>query len=187
VTHLDLSGNQISKFPVLDASAYVKFRQSRLRSLYLDSNPIMPNGNEEDQSALLRLLMSAPQLGYVAAPFTTETSSLFTPLIRHYLDWNRCGRVLTTGHEKALPLSMWPLVFARANKIVLEDRNKCLRRWAKLDRHETRDVPDRRPNIIFQLLRGFLSLHVEVWSRGNKSQADNHYAAEPQEKRQKRV
>jgi hypothetical protein len=77
LTRLDLSGNVISKFPVLDASDYVKVRQSRLRSLDLDDNPIMEESKEEDQSALLRLVISAPQLGYVACPHTTEHSDPF--------------------------------------------------------------------------------------------------------------
>jgi hypothetical protein len=147
----------------------------------------MKEGKENNQSALLRLLMNAPQLAYVADPYTTEESDLFTPLIRHYLDWNRCGRVMTTDHEnKALPLSIWPLVFARANKILQEDRNKCLQdwRWAQLDRREARDIPDRSPDVIYQLFHGFLSQHFGVLSN---SHFGNFDVSEPQEKRQKRI
>jgi hypothetical protein len=139
----------------------------------------MREGNEEEQSALLQLLMRGPQLGYIARPLTTETSPLATPLIRHYLDWNRCGRVLTTDHENALPPSMWPLVFARANTILQEDKNQLNQLG------EVCDSPDSRPSTIYQLFRGFLSLHLPALSMGIGSHVDNHDAAEPEEKRQK--
>jgi hypothetical protein len=178
LTHLDLSGNDISKFPDLDASVFEKYRQSRLRSLDLCGNPIMGVSNEEDRSSLLQLVMNAPQLGSIANPYSTETSKLVTPLIRHYLDWNRFGRVRTTDHEKALPLSVWPLVFAIANEILLEERNQ-------LDQTGISDTADRRPNVIYQLFHGFLSLHFGVLSMGIESQLDNHDAAELKDKRQR--
>jgi hypothetical protein len=175
LTHLDLSRNVISKFPFLDPSVFVSVRRIRLRSLNLEYNPIMKEGKENNnQSALLRLLMNAPQLGHVADPRTTETSDLITPLIRHYLDWNRCGRILPTDHETALPLSMWPLVFARANTILQEDR---------IQRPEG-DSPDRRPNVIYQLFHGFLFLHLGVLSNSHFFNCDT---SEPQEKRQKLI
>jgi hypothetical protein len=176
VTHIDLSNNEISKVPVLDASIFVK----KLRCLDLGDNPIIEESDEEDQSALLRLLMSAPQLGYVASPSTTQHFDLFTPLIKHYLDWNRCGRILATDHEnKVLPLSMWPLVFARANEILQKDRDLLQELRVPLD------SPDPRPNTIYQLFHGFFSLHPRVLSTGIESHDENNDAAEPEEKRQR--
>jgi hypothetical protein len=168
LTHLDLSANIISKFPVLDASVFVNMRQSRLRLLDLHYNPAVTDIDrivtDEERTSLLQLVMSAPKLGIISIPSLPEMSPLFTPQIRHYLDWNRCGRRLTSGNEKALPLSVWPTVFARANGILKEDR---------------------RPNVLYRLFHDFLSLHSGVLSTGNQSHVDNRIGAEPREKRQR--
>ena len=58
-------------------------------------------------------------------------------------------------------------------------------RWAELDRHEARDPPDRRPNVIYQLFHGFLSQHLRVLSMGIASRVEKHDATEPVEKRQR--
>jgi hypothetical protein len=178
LTHLDLSYNGISKFPDLDASVLDKYRQSRLRSLDLGDNPIMEVINEENRSSLLQLAMNAPQLGSIADPYYTETSKLVTLLIRHYLVWNRFGRGRTTDHEKALPLLMWPLVFLRANIILLEERKQS-------DPNVESDTPDPHPNVIYQLFHGFVSLHLRVLSMEIESNLDNRDAAEPKDKRQR--
>jgi hypothetical protein len=191
LTHLDLSGNRISKFPVLDASVFVNMRQSKLTSLDLELNPALEDIDrivaDEEHSSLLQLVMSAPRLGYIATPLLAGICHLFNPQIRLYLDWNRCGRKLrNTGHEKALPLSLWPMVFARASDILQEDRNAFLRAAAfEIDSHRVRYPQDRCPNVIYQLFRDFLCLNSGVLSTGNQSHVDNRDGAEPREKRQR--
>jgi hypothetical protein len=153
LTHIDLSRNEISTFPsVLDhaSDGFLK----KLRVLDLEGNPIMKKKDStKDQKALLQLLQSAPQLGYAVYPDATEQSDFVTPLIKHHLDWNRCGRILMTEHEnEALPLSMWPLVFGRVNRILQKDRDLLL---LKQPRHRIPllDSPDPRPNALYQLFR----------------------------------
>ncbi len=86
--------------------------------------------------------------------------------------------MLTAGHENALPPSMWSLVFARANMISQEDRKDGDQLTKRV---VPRDSPDRRPNVIFQLLHGFLSLHSGVLSN---SHVDKYDASELLEERQ---
>jgi hypothetical protein len=57
--------------------------------------------------------------------------------IQHFKDLNRCGRILLLAHNgRPIPLSVWPLVLARANA------------WRFVSDKE------RAPNVIFHLLQG---------------------------------
>jgi hypothetical protein len=57
---------------------------------------------------------------------------------QHIRDLNRCGRILLLAREAAIPLSVWPIVLARANTLLEGSRNS----------------EERTSNAIFHLLQG---------------------------------
>ena len=62
------------------------------------------------------------------------------PEVMHWMDFNRSGRILL-GQGDTAPISLWPVVLARANNLFREY-------------HQVTDEPRRRrANVIFHLLR----------------------------------
>jgi hypothetical protein len=68
---------------------------------------------------LLNLLEGNPQLGRVSTKIGWKASeSELRPQIQHLLDFNKSGRVLVAVEgTPPVPLSIWPLVLARANQL----------------------------------------------------------------------
>jgi hypothetical protein len=62
--------------------------------------------------------------------------------IQHFKDLNRCGRILL-ARDGAIPLSVWPIVLARANTLLVLDSTELVI-----------DSKERAPNAIFHLLQG---------------------------------
>ena len=128
---------------------------SRLRTLNLDYNECFANEkntrtpfeNDRTRVAILRLLDAFPQLGYLGNDFIqlVEDSSngcgdgVEWPIpvnVQHRMDMNRSGgHLLHDLHSSSsFPLSLWPLVLARANDT-----------W--------RGRPSRQANICYHFLR----------------------------------
>ena len=106
---------------------------NRLRSFSFLGNPVFPSTQATECDEVVRLLMLLPNLQYIGPAYMLDCGGYLDPLVRSYLDWNRCGRSFkkSTGRH-AIPAALWPLVLARANTI--------LEKW-----------PCRRANTIYNL------------------------------------
>jgi hypothetical protein len=97
---------------------------------------------EEAACHTLKLFDEHPQLwdgGYVASWDLDDSKLPIHQKIQHFKDLNRCGsRVLLMARGGAIPLSVWPIVLARANRVL----------------HYISDSKERTPNAIFHLLQG---------------------------------
>jgi hypothetical protein len=104
---LDLDSNRVTSNGL---QIFAKHNiSSRLRVLRLSMNPL----STDTSSALVKILQVHPELHVVISNdfwrWTKQETS-----IRHLMDINRAGRVLLNDN-KAIPLSVWPLVLARLN------------------------------------------------------------------------
>jgi hypothetical protein len=127
---LDLSDNRIT------LSGFVRVTQNIPKSLksfdFSESN----FSQEEAACHTLTLFEGNPQL--LEDGFNWDDSeSPMRPEIQHFKDFNRCGRILLAAHG-GIPLSVWPIVLARANTLL----------------EGSRDSDERIPDAIFSLLQG---------------------------------
>jgi hypothetical protein len=126
---LDLSHNEITH------SGFVSLTKNIPKSL--KSFDFSGNKFEEEEVAchILTLLEEHPQLWDNG--FYWEDSKLpIHQKIQHFKDLNRCGRILLLARDGAIPLSVWPIVLARANTLFFYTNEK------------------RNHNAIFHLLQG---------------------------------
>jgi Ran GTPase-activating protein (RanGAP) involved in mRNA processing and transport len=117
LTTIDVAYNRISNLTL----PTVNEESSRLRTLFLDGNPILDDASNDDRNTLLQLLGAHPELGYLGDDWDSETA-LYTPEIGHLLDLNRSGRVLLTNAN--IPLSVWAKVFERTNILFKDDPSR---------------------------------------------------------------
>ena len=106
---------------------------SSLRCLGLGFNNLTTRGGA---SHLLKILQDNAQLSEVRLGSVEQPSS---PEIEHLLDFNQAGRVLL-GQGLSVPLSLWPVVLERANKM--------------FQYSEDDDRERKRANVVFLLLQG---------------------------------
>jgi hypothetical protein len=140
---LDLSHNKIMGSGLeIFASCIPK----SLRRLSLYSNRF----NEDGWFHLLRILQENPQLRQVDCHSDSNASK--TQLdINHFRDFNRSGRILLSNGN-VVPLSLWPVVLARANNLFGQDSH----------------ARQRRANVIFHLLQGPALMQRRVVIAGNE-------------------
>jgi hypothetical protein len=127
----DLSDN------IITLSGFVSLTQNipkSLKSFDFNGNAF---GKEEAACHILALFEEQPQLWEDGFDWS-ESKSPTHQKIQHYKDLNRRGRILLAG-ENSIPLSVWPIVLARANTLPEED---------------SRDSDERTSNAIFHLLQG---------------------------------
>lgn len=93
--------------------------------------------NQASVDTVVALVQRMKHLKSFGHRSTCHSSS---PLLQHYLDVNSCGRLLLEGTQciTPIPISVWPIVLARANTV-----GQC---WNGGD--------SRRANIIYYLLHG---------------------------------
>jgi Ran GTPase-activating protein (RanGAP) involved in mRNA processing and transport len=104
---LDLDSNRVTSNGL---QIFAKHNiSSRLRVLRLSMNPL----STDTSSALVKILQVYPELHVVISNDFWRWTKQETN-IRHLMDINRAGRVLLNDN-KAIPLSVWPLVLARLN------------------------------------------------------------------------
>ena len=121
--HLDLSCNDISGKGL---EIFASQRPSFLRQLEL--------GNS------LNLLPKLLQRNPLLVEISNDEDMELRPEVMHWMDFNRSGRILL-GQGDTAPISLWPVVLARANNLFREY-------------HQVTDEPRRRrANAIFHLLR----------------------------------
>jgi hypothetical protein len=115
---ISLYENTISSLANLNTLAPMG-QPSKLREFFIDGNPVWGDANDDDRDALLHFVRSNPELSHLGDAFDFADSDLYTPLIEHYLDLNRSGRILLSGNvsRPGIPLSVWPTVLERANRI----------------------------------------------------------------------
>jgi hypothetical protein len=130
---LNLSRNEITH------SGFVTLTQNIPKSLKRFDFSVNHFGQEEAACHTLTLFEEHQQLWDDGFKWNNSKSPIHQK-IQHFKDLNRCGarRVLMAG-AGAIPLSIWPIVLARANT-VLEG--------------SISDSDERTPNVIFQLLQG---------------------------------
>jgi hypothetical protein len=139
---LDLSGNRsitprgfvscTQNFP----KSLKSFDFSRARHLRKDIRK-----HEEAVCHTLKLFEEHPQLWDDGLNW--EDSKLpIHQKIQHFKDLNRCGRILLVAHNgRPIPLSVWPVVLARANTVLSGDYKE-----------------ERTHTAIFHLFRGLIAL-----------------------------
>jgi hypothetical protein len=97
-------------------------------------------GNDFDQEEAachsLTLFEEHPQL-WEDGRYWNDSESPIHKKIQHFKDLNRCGRILLAHDGGSIPLSVWPIVLARANKVLVQSRSA-----------------ERTANAIFHLLQG---------------------------------
>jgi hypothetical protein len=133
---LDLSGNKITH------SGFVSFTHhipKSLKSFDFSSKYLERRGAAECHT--LTLFEEHPQLWDDGVRWKYAKTST-AQKIQHLKDLNRCGRILLAC-DGAIPLSVWPIVLARANALLVLDSTEL-----GLDSNE------RAPNAIFHLLQG---------------------------------
>lgn len=123
---LDLSNNRIL---VGGLEIFASHIPKSLRRLCLYANRF----NEDGWCHLLRILQDNPQLLQVDCDSDSNRSKTQQD-IDHFRDFNRSGRILLSNGN-VVPLSLWPVVLARAANNLFETRR-------------------RRANVIFHLLQG---------------------------------
>jgi Ran GTPase-activating protein (RanGAP) involved in mRNA processing and transport len=129
---LDLMGNRITRLKSW-RRFWLQTRPSRLQKLDLSFNPFHYGraSREENAELLCLLLESHPELEYVGNMYNVFWKNTCHQVkIQHYLDLNK-GRTLIANNN--MPLSVWPYVFERANRLF----------------HDSRQA-----NVIFHLLHG---------------------------------
>jgi hypothetical protein len=129
---LNLGGNLITH------SGFVSLTQNIPKSL--KRFDISGNNFDEEDAAChsLTLFEEHPQLWEDGFNWKYPKSPIHQK-VRHFKDLNRCGRTLLV-RGAAIPLSVWPIVLARANTLLS-------------------DYPERTPNAIFHLLQGPALMH----------------------------
>jgi hypothetical protein len=128
---LNLMGNGITQ------SGFVSLTQiipKNLKALYFYGNQF---DEEEAACHILTLFEEHPQL-WEDGFFWNISKSPIHKKIQHFKDLNRCGRILLLARDGAIPLSVWPIVLARANKVLIHSRS----------------AERRTHNAIFHLLQG---------------------------------
>jgi hypothetical protein len=125
---LILSGNRITY------SGFVSLTQNIPKSL--KQFRFYGNDFEEEEAAchMLTLFEEHPQLWEDGFNWNDSKSPIHQK-IQHFKDLNRCGRILLLARDGEIPLSVWPLVLARANTLLSDSK-------------------ERTPNVIFNLLQG---------------------------------
>jgi hypothetical protein len=127
---LDLSDN------IITLSGFVCLTQNVpkcLKSFHLAENDF---SKEEAACHILALFQEHPQLWHDGFDWEDSESPMHQK-IQHFKDLNRCGRILLLARDGAIPLSVWPIVLARANTLLKGFRSK-----------------ERTPDAIFPLLQG---------------------------------
>jgi hypothetical protein len=95
------------------------------------------NFNQEEAAChTLKLFEEHPQL-WKDGFWWADSKSPIHQKIQHFKDLNRCGRILLV-RGGAIPLSVWPIVLARANRVL----------------QYSSDYKERTANAIFHLLQG---------------------------------
>jgi hypothetical protein len=127
---LDLRNNGITR------SGFVRLTQNIPKSL--KSFNFRRNDFSEAEAAchILALFKEHPQL-WTDGFYWDDSESPMGPEIQHFKDLNQCGRILLAPCG-AIPLSVWPVVLARANTWLGDFLNS----------------EERIPNAIFHLLQG---------------------------------
>ena len=149
---LDLSNNKISGGGLEIFASHIP---KSLKRLCLHSNSF---GEEDGWCHLLRILQDNPQLLQVDCHSDSELDPLDSNRsktqqdIEHFRDFNRSGRLLLCNINYAAPLSLWPVVLARANNLFEQDFRAC-RRGA---------------NVIYHLLQGPALMQRKVNMAGNE-------------------
>jgi hypothetical protein len=145
LTALDLRYNKIQSLELRKLRSQPKM--CHLRRLYLGGNPVLQyrwsphgKGSRENFHAkyrwLFEILKACPEL-YEFGPLSDFrvkqfwTTFVAHPVVQHVVDLNRFGRVLLTDYD--LPLSIWPICLARANR-------------------NLGDCPRRRADVVFHLI-----------------------------------
>jgi hypothetical protein len=124
---LDLSGNKITH------SGFVSFTHNIPKSLksFNFSSKYFERVNAHCHT--LTLFEEHPQLWEDGLPWKDVS----------FKDLNRCGRILLARDCAMIPLSVWPIVLARANTLLVLDSTELVI-----------DSKERAPNAIFHLLQG---------------------------------
>jgi Leucine-rich repeat (LRR) protein len=128
---LDITHNDITDKGLQMIASHVL--PSSLRCLGLGFNRLT---TRKGASHLLKILQDNAQLSRVRIGTSEQPSSRE---IEHYLDFNQAGRVLL-GQDHSVPLSLWPVVLERANKM--------------FQHSEDDDRERKRANVVFLLLQG---------------------------------
>jgi hypothetical protein len=114
---LDLTENKITHSGFVSLTQHIP---KSLKTLNFSGNCF---GKEEAACHTLTLFEEHPQLwdgGCVAR--WEDSKSPIHQKIQHFKDLNRCGRILlVAGDGGTIPLSVWPIVLARANSLLSGD------------------------------------------------------------------
>jgi hypothetical protein len=144
--NLDLYGNRITH------SGFVSLTQNIPKSLKEFDFSGNCFGKEEAACHSLTLFKEHPQLWEDGFYWNVSESPIHQK-IQHFQDLNQCGRILLLARDGAIPLSVWPIVLARANKVLVRSRSA-----------------EGTPNVIFHLLQG-AALMQRRFDRDSISQA----------------
>jgi hypothetical protein len=117
-------------------SGFVRLTQNIPRSLTRFDFSGNCFSKEEAACHILTLFEEHPQLWDDGFYWNISESPIHQK-IQHFKDLNQCGRILLLGRDGAIPLSVWPIVLARANTLLSGYRQE-----------------ERIPNEIFHLLQG---------------------------------
>jgi hypothetical protein len=113
---LNLSGNRITH------SGFVSLTQNIPKSLKSFNLCVNEFNADEVACHALTLFEEHPQLWEDGFDWLRYSKSPIHQKIQHFKDLNRCGRILlVAGDGGAIPLSVWPLVLARANTLLSGD------------------------------------------------------------------
>jgi hypothetical protein len=144
--NLDLRENRITH------SGFVSLTQNIPKSLKEFDFSGNCFGKEEAACHSLTLFKEHPQLWEDGFYWNVSESPIHQK-IQHFQDLNQCGRILLLARDGAIPLSVWPIVLARANKVLVRSRSA-----------------EGTPNVIFHLLQG-AALMQRRFDRDSISQA----------------
>jgi hypothetical protein len=131
---LNLRGNRITH------GGFVSLTQNIPKSLEMLNISKNTFRKEEVAGHTLTLLKEHPQLWFDGFEWRHPTSPAVHEKIQHFKDLNRCGRILLAPEGAAIPLSVWPIVLARATTLLRRTRMYSKER--------------RTSNVIFHLLQG---------------------------------
>jgi hypothetical protein len=130
---LDLSHNQFTDSMLRTLSVQ---NLSSLRRLKLHKNSF---SRDEGPRYILKILQENPRLRFVDHRLQMpEGGSEVFSQIQHLEDFIKCGRSILC-HSKTPPLSLWPVVLARANQL-FQGQRRCRQK--------------RRANVLYHLLQG---------------------------------
>jgi hypothetical protein len=127
---MDLGDNSITP------SGFVSCTQNIPKSLKSFDFSGIEFEEEEAVCHTLTLFEEHPQLWDDGLEWEDSKSPIHRK-IQHFKDLNRCGRILLLARDGAIPLSVWPIVLARANTVMEGSRSE-----------------ERTLNAIFHLLQG---------------------------------